>query len=81
MRNDCNCYHCHYSRKHPQLNAPTCMQNIPQTGPIALKRVVNFIRSHGLQALAINGDVHSEDADGVRRQVRTMAEAREAPGY
>lgn len=57
------------------------MNNTDQSPRIKLERVLAFVRQHGHQALTINGDVHFEDADGVRRTVRTMSEAREALGY
>jgi len=46
-----------------------------------INTIVRFIRSHGLQALAICGWVHFECADGLQHKVRTMREAREILGY
>lgn len=46
-----------------------------------LNAVLAFIRSHGCHALAINGAVQFECADGIRHTVRTMPEAREVLGY
>ncbi len=46
-----------------------------------LKLIVELIRSHGLQAMAVNGIVYFECSDGIRHTVRSMGEAREFLGY